>query len=254
MSAPEPGKSRKAASADNGRRSFFRKMGAGVSAALASTAGMARTESGDAGDASLQVALLEEEKTLRKLHRAFERAMDNGRYDEIIGMFADDAVVVFNGGVFDNRSQGVSRLYLHHFRSGKSGKRMEPAPGFELDPDRQRDGVEVSPDRMSAKAVFPYSIQVGRPLESDTSLADMARLHGEGVRTWWEGGVYKLSYGKNAPDGLWKISKLEYNTLSRADYRSGRSYAAPIAVSPFATRFPEDSQGPDALVRPDSVF
>jgi hypothetical protein len=48
--------------------------------------------------------------------------------------------------------------------------------------------------------------------------------------------------------GHWKISRLEYDTLSCADYRPGKSYAQPISVSRFATRFPADQQGPDDLV------
>ena len=248
MSVLKPKKLRNTESADNSRRSFVWKMGAGASAALASTVGMAGAETGTADNPSLQVALLQEEKALRKFHQAFEQAMDKGLHEEVIGMFADDAEVVFNGGVFSKRSQGVSRLYRDHFPSGKTGKRMEPAPGFELAADQQRDSVEVSPDLLSAKAVFPYSIQVGMPFETETSLASMARLHGEGVRTWWEGGVYNVSYRKDVADGRWKISRLEYDTLSRADYRSGRSYARPIAVSRFSTRFPEDQQGPDRLV------
>jgi hypothetical protein len=235
-------------SVDTGRRSFFWKVGAGVSTALASTAVVARAASGG-DDASLKVALLEEEKALRKLHQAFEQAMDKSLYDEVIEMFADDAEVIFNGGVFDHRSQGVSRLYRDRFRLGKTGKRMEPAPGFELDAGQQQDGVEVSADRLSAKAAFPYSIQVGMPIDTGTSLADMARLHGEGVQTWWEGGVYDVSYRKHAVDGRWKISRLEYKTLSRADYRPGRTYAMPIRVSPMSTSYPEDPHGPDALIR-----
>jgi hypothetical protein len=245
----KPEKAPNAVSADVSRRSFFLKVGAGVSTALASTAVMAQAASGDADDSAMQVALLEEERALRKLHQAFEQAMDKGLYDEVIDMFADDAQVLFNGGVFDHRSQGVSRLYRGRFRSGKTGKRMEPAPGFELAADRQQDSVEVSADRLSAKAVFPYSIQVGIPIETDSSLAGMARLHGEGVQTWWEGGVYHVSYRKEAVDGRWKISRLEYDTLSRADWRSGRTYAMPISVPPISTSYPEDPHGPDALIR-----
>jgi len=106
---------------------------------------------------------------------------------------------------------------------------MPPAPGFELGAEQQQERVNVSSDRQSATAVFPYSIQVGTPIETESSLASMARLHGEGVRTWWEGGVYEVSYVKNA-DGHWIIARLEYRTLSRADYRSGRSYAKPMSV------------------------
>jgi hypothetical protein len=227
-------------------------MGAGASAALASTAGMgmANAETSTTDDPTLRAALLEEEKTLRKFHHAFEQAMDKGLHEEVIGMFADDrevAEVVFNGGVFKGRSHGVSRLYRDRFPAGKTGRRMEPAPGFELTAERQHDSVEVSPDLRSAKAVFPYSIQVGIPFETETSLGAMARLHGEGVRTWWEGGVYRINYRKDVA-GHWKISRLEYDTLSRADYRSGKSYAQPISVSRFATRFPADQHGPDELV------
>jgi hypothetical protein len=233
------------------RRSFIWKFGAGVSATLASTAAMATTETAGtktAGteDPALRAALLEEEKALRNFHQAFEQAMDKGLHEEVIAMFAHDAEVVFNGGVF-KRSRGVSRLYRDNFASGKTGGRMAPAPGFELAADQQRDSVEVSADLRSAKAVFPYSIQVGMPFETESSLAAMARLHGEGVRTWWEGGVYRVSYRKDAT-GLWKISRLEYDTLSRADHRPGRSYARPISGARFATCFPEDQQGPDNLV------
>jgi len=248
-STDKPEKASNAVSVDNSRRSFFWKVGAGVSTALASTAVMAGAAPRAADDSSLRAALLEEEMALRKLHQAFEQAMDKGLYDEVIEMFADDAQVIFNGGVFDHRSKGISRLYRDRFRAGKSGKRMEPAPGFELDADRQQERVEVSADRLSAKATFPYSIQVGMPIETETSLAGMARLHGEGVQTWWEGGVYQVSYRKDAVDGRWKIGRLEYNTLSRADYRSGRTYAMPISVSPLSTSYPADPQGPDALVR-----
>ncbi len=242
-------KSRKAADApstDKGRRSFIWKVTAGVSTALASAvAARAEPRSVD-HPALLKVALLEEERVLRLLHQSFEQAMDSGLHEEVIGMFADDAAVVFNGGVF-RRSKGISRLFRDHFQPGKSGRRMEPAPGFELAADQQRDSVEVAADRRSAKAAFTYSIQVGAPLESVTSLASMARLHGEGVQTWWEGGVYDISYRKEA-EGGWQINRLEYATRSRADYRVGRSYAQPIAVPRFAKRFPEDQQGPDALV------
>jgi hypothetical protein len=231
----------------NSRRSFIWTMGAGASAVLASTAGMAGGETATAADPALQVALLQEEKALRKLHQAFEQALNRGLDEEVIGMFADDAEVLFNGGVFKQRNQGVTRLYRDRFRAGTTGRWMAPAPGFELAADQQRDSVEVAADRKSAQAVFPYSIQVGMPLESDSSLLAMARLHGEGVQTWWEGGVYKIAYRKDAA-GNWRIGRLEYDTLTRADYRPGKRHARPISVARMARRFPEDPQGPDDLV------
>ena len=61
----KPGKPRPAESADNSRRSFIWKVGAGASAALASAGGMARAETSQPDDLAMQVALLEEEKALR---------------------------------------------------------------------------------------------------------------------------------------------------------------------------------------------
>jgi hypothetical protein len=231
----------------NSRRSFIWTLGAGASAAVASAAALGGREPVSAADPALQVALLQEEHALRKMHQAFEQAMNKGLNEQVIGLFAVDAEVVFNGGVFQQRNQGVARLYRDRFPSGKSGRWMEPAPGFELAADQQRDNVAVATDRKSAQAVFPYSIQVGMPLESDSSLVAMARLHGEGVRTWWEGGVYKIAYQKDVA-GSWRIGRLEYDTLVRADYRPGKRYAQPISVPRMATRFPEDPHGPDALV------
>lgn len=241
-----PGRSPRGESADGSRRSFFWKLGAGATGVLASSAVVASNESGDADGLALKVALLEEEKALREFHRRFEQAMDKGLFEDTLAMFADDAQVVFNRGVFDNRSNGLKRLFAR-FDAGKTGKRIEPAPGYEIDAERQQDRVEVAADRSTARAAFPYSIQVGAPLESETSLAGMARLHGEGVRTWWEGGVYHLSYTKSAADGEWKIGRLEYETLSRADWRPGRSYAGPITAPRFSALYPEDPQGPDTL-------
>jgi len=222
MSILKPRASRNPEVADKRRRSLFWMLGAGISTALASTTGFARAASGT-GDASAAG----EELAIRKLHRAYEQALDSGQYDEVIGLFADDAEVVFNGESFHRRSQGVSRLYGERFRAGKIGKRMEQAPGFEVDAERRRESVKVSADRLTATALFPFSIQVGAPIETDSSLASMARLHGEGVRTWWEGGEYDVSYVK-AADGSWKIGRLEYRTLSRANYRAGRSHATRI--------------------------
>ena len=68
------------------------------------------------------------------------------------------------------------------------------------------------------------------------------------MRTWWEGGVCRVSYRKTTADGQWQISRLEYDTVSRADYRHGRRSAQPIDVARLSRAFPQDIQGPDELV------
>ena len=161
-------------------------------------------------------------------------------------MFADEAEVIFNGGVFAGKDKGVRRLYCDHFSEGWTGKKIEPAPGFELDPAQFQDVVEVAPDRKSAKARFPYSIQVGTPIISDSQLIQMARLQGQGILRWWEGGVYEASYVKEGNE--WKIGRLEFRVMSKANYTPGRAYANPIDVAAFAKSYPENPTGPDRLL------
>jgi hypothetical protein len=167
-------------------------------------------------------------------------------YEDVVGMFADKADVIFNGGVFAGKDQGVRRLYCDHFSEGWTGKKIEPAPGFELDPSQLQDVVEVAPDRKSAKAQFPYSMQVGTPLISDLPLLDMARRQGQGILQWWEGGIHEISYVKEGD--AWKIKRLEYRVLSKANYKPGRSYAKPISVPIFSETYPENPTGPDKLI------
>ena len=228
------------------RRSFIWKMGAGASAVVATAVSTAKPAAGGAVDPALRAALLEEEKALRNLHRQFEEAMDQGRHEAVIALFADDAEVVFNGGAFRQRT-GVTRLFAEYFPVHRTGGRMVAAPGFDVPGVAHQEHIEVASDRATATARFPYSIQAGAPFETGNSLASMARLQGEGVRTWWEGGQYCVDYRKDGT-GRWKIARLEYDTRARADYRPGRSLAEPITVSRFTRRFPEDRQGPDALV------
>lgn len=241
---------------DGGRRSFIWKTGAAMSAVLASTvAGIAKPKADP--DISLkdqvdrlsnQVASLQEASAIRMLHQAYESHLDKGRYEEAVNMFADDGEVVFNGGVFAGKDKGVRRLYCKHFSAGFTGKKIEPAPGYEQGSEQLQDIVEVALDRKSATARFPYSIQVGRPMSGDSPLVEMARLQGEGILKWWEAGIHEASYVK-AGDG-WKINRIEYRVISKADYKPGRPYAKPIEVPLFSKTYPADPAGPDRLIAP----
>jgi len=238
---------------NNGRRSFIRKTGAALSAVVASAAaGFSRTASNpddglksQIGRLSNRVGNLEDADRVRRLHQAYESRLDRGLYEDVVAMFADDAEVVYNGGLF-RWKQGVRRLYCGHFASGLTGKKIEPAPGFEPDPAQQPDTVEVAEDRKTATGRFPYSIQVGAPMTGDSSLVAMARLQGEGIVKWWECGACEASYVKVGES--WKIRRLHYHAASKADYRPGRAYARPIDVPAFASVFPGSPTGPDKLV------
>lgn len=240
--------------ADTGRRSFIWRVGAGMSAFLAAalpaiakpTIANDKKLKSSVASLSNRVAALENEKSIRKLHKTYEHLLDRGRYHEVLDLFADDAEVIFNGGVFKGR-HGVKRLFCSHFSSGMTGKRIDQAPGFQLDPE-QPEMVAIAPDRKTARASYPYSIQVGAPVESDSLIVKMSRLHGEGIRKWWEGGICKVSYARDTKTNSWKMNRLEYRVLSAADYKPGRSYARPISVARFSKIYPADPSGPDELI------
>jgi carotenoid cleavage dioxygenase len=194
---------------------------------------------------SNRIGSLEDANAIRRLHQTFESRLDRGLYEEVASMFVDDAEVVYNGGLFKGKN-GIRRLYCDHFASGRTGRKIEPAPGFETDSAQQLDIVEVAGDRKAAIGQFPYSMQVGAPMTGDSSLVEMARLQGEGIISWWESGIHEVSYVKKG--NMWKIRKLEYRVTSKADYKPGRSYAKPIDVPAFSSVFPRNPTGPDRLV------
>ncbi|MBP1608274.1 MAG: hypothetical protein H6Q04_509 [Acidobacteria bacterium] len=231
---------------NTGRRSFLWKAGAAMTAAAAAVVpGMAKSSAGkntEAEKLAHQLGMLEDEKSIRALHQTYEALLDSGNYEKMAGLFNEDAAVVFNGGVFKGE-KSIARLYRDHFSAGLTGKKLGPVPGIESAPET----VAVAEDRKSAKAQFPYSVQVGAPMRSNSSLVQMARLHGEGIMKWCESGIYEISYTKCGKDGSWKITKLEYRALSKTDFRPGRAYANPISVPQFEKTYPEDATGPDSL-------
>jgi hypothetical protein len=223
----------------NGRRSFIWKAGAAMSAVVASAVSGISKPAGRADGSK-------DANAVRMLHRTYESLIDKGRYEEALDLFADKAEAVFNGGIFAGKRGGLRRLYFENFSAGMTGKKIEPPASFEPDPARDLDIVEVAPDGKTASGRFPYSMQVGTPIEGNSSLLEMARLHGEGIAKRWEGGICEASYLKVGES--WKIRRIEYRALSKAHYRPGQHDAKPVDVPAFAVRYPDDPKGPDRLV------
>jgi hypothetical protein len=228
------------------RRSFIRKTGAALSAVLATAvAGISKskTDEDPAGRLSARLGILEDANAVRTLYQSYESYLDQGMYEEIVNLFADDGEVYFNGGLFSGKEKGIRRLYLGQFGEGLTGKKVEPAPG------QQRETIEVATDRKYAKAHFPFSIRVGIPLGPESTLVQMARLQGQGIVHWWESGICKSSYVRVGD--VWKIRKIEYRTMLQASQALGWAYARPISVPLFSKTFPENPAGPDTLITPE---
>jgi hypothetical protein len=238
---------------DKGRRSFVWRAGAAMSAMAASAVAGISKSSPDSDDGSKsamdrlsnQVGRLEDANAIRRLHDTYESHLNKGMYEEAAGMFVDEAEAVYNGGLFAGK-KGIRRLYCDHFASRQAGKKITPAPGFEPDASEQQEIVEVAADRKTASCQFSYSMQVGEPMAGNSSLEQMARLQGEGIVKWWEGGVCEANYVKVGES--WKIQRLEYKPVSKADYRPGQIYSKPIDAPAFSMTYPANPTGPDKLV------
>ncbi len=243
---------------DAGRRSFIWKAGAAVSALLATAVPAVampifKKEKGLESEMERlnnRVGILEDEKSVHALHRTYEALLDRGDYENLVELFSNDSEVIFNGGLYKGKETGVRRLFCGLFRSGMTGKRISPAPGFESAFEPAHDHIQISSDRGSAEAWFSYSIQVGAPLISDSVLIKMARLQGGGVMKWWEGGACNISCVKDAVNGAWKIKRLEYKAHAKRDYRPGKSYSMPVSEVPFSKVYPEEPNGPDKILIP----
>ena len=111
---------------NTGRRSFIWKTGAAMSAVVASAvAGISspKTDSGaslkDRVDRlSNRIGSLEDANAIRGLHQTYESFLDKGRYEEVVGMFSNDAETVYNNGLFAGRgsvsetSVAAARIFL----------------------------------------------------------------------------------------------------------------------------------------------
>jgi hypothetical protein len=240
-----------------GRRSFIWKSGAAISAVVASAVTGFSKSGADRSTGSqnpidrlsAQIGILEDANAIRKLHQSYEAYLDQGLYEEIVSLFADDGEVYFNGGLFSGKDKGIRRLYQGHFNEGLTGKQIEPGPGCQRDAAKHQDAIEVATDRKSAKARFAFSMRVGTPMDSESTLVQMARLQGQGIVHWWESGIYENSYMKIGD--AWKIKRINYRTIVQANPALGWAYAKPISVPLFSKAYPEHPTGPDKLVAPE---
>lgn len=243
---------------NEGRRSFMWKAGAAVSAVLAaSVPAMSMPNSGkddslnnEVDRLSAKLKTLEDETKIRELHRSFESLLDRGRYEDLVDLFSADGQATWNGGIFKGKERGVRRFFCDCFRAGKTGKKVAPAPGFEFDSEQLHEKIEIYGEHQTATARFPYSMQVGTPLLSDSVLVQMARLQGGGIMKWWEGGSCLVSFIKEVEGNSWKIKSIDFQALARAEYAPGRSYAKPVDRPLFSKVYPDDPSGPDQLSKP----
>lgn len=202
------------------RRSFIWKAGAALSATVASAAAMASGGAPRATNAmsdakelerlARQLGLREDADAIRQVHQSFASALNERRYEDVVGLFADDAEVHFNGKVFAGKDHGIRRLYVEQFGQRFTDPTPEPVHACVAD-SSEPCRIEVAPDRQSATARFPCLTQVETALDGHSPLVEMARQQGQGVVHSWEHGVYENTYVKRGAE--WKILQLRYSAM-----------------------------------------
>jgi len=192
------------------RRSFLKKSGLALSGALAAVAtGSAKTEpSANFNDElALRLGKLEDANAVREVYRTYESAINQGRYEDAWNLFTEKSEVSFGGSIFAGKHSGVRHLYMENFLQGHTGKKVEMS---EPSADTTAENIEPSADRKSVKAVFPYSMRVGAPMDASLQLVQMALIQGGGVEYRLENGQCEVSFVKE--DEIWKISRIEYHS------------------------------------------
>ena len=211
------------------RRSFIKKSGAALSGALAAVAAGSANAApavSTGNELALRLGKLEDANAVRAVYKAYESALNYGRYEDALNLFADDSEVVFGGGIFAGKDKGVHRLYMENFRQGLTGKKVEMSEDAE--------NIETAADRRSARAVFPYSMRVGMPMDASLQLVQMARIQGGGVQHWQESGQCDVSFIKEGESWM----------ISRIDYRPAQTDKTVW----FTKTYPENALGPDSLI------
>jgi SnoaL-like domain len=185
---------------------------------------------------------------IRELNRRYGQTLNEHRLEDLVGLFADDAEVRFNGGEFVGRD-GVRRLYVEHF--GRSlerepADRAEPVHTLVLDMPGRPQLIETAADGKSATARLSRLVRAEAAIVSHSSLAEMAREQGQGIVRWWEDGAYEIDYVR-VRDG-WKIRRLAYHASPASVPVPGYCAPPPRRVPLFQATFPDHPAGPDRLL------
>ena len=180
---------------------------------------------------------LEDINAIRRLHWAYGYYCDFNRAEDIVGLFAEDGVVVFLSGEYRGHA-GVRRLYgtwfQNYFTQGVNG----PVDGFLLDHFQMQDIITVADDRRTAKGRF-RGLLLGGCHETRPYKPEGLPLQ------FFEAGLYENDYVRER--GVWKIKRLDYMMQWQAEYEKGWSRTV-AHLQPATQTYPANPLGPDVLL------
>jgi len=162
------------------RRRFFFETGAALSAPLA--IGTAWASAADDGAfASMRAGELGAIKAIRGLHQTLAEHIRSRAADDIANLFLDRAGADNVAGI----------------------RRLAPADFGE------REVIELAADGDSARVEVPCEIEIESEIEAEGTLAEMARLQGDGVLRRRE--MRMLEADLVVHEGAWKFRRLRFS-------------------------------------------
>lgn len=166
--------------AQSTRRAFLK--GAAVAAAplaAAAAPAAAMAMNGEADDSRARLARMEDIEAVRTLHRDFVKQVNAGKPDKAAALFDDPAKAELE--------PGVTRLVPDDWAADPSGD----------------ETIALSDDRQSATLTAACAVSTETPIDSDCTLAQMARLQGDGVIRATDRRKLQARFVKR--DGEWRI-------------------------------------------------
>jgi hypothetical protein len=212
---------------------------------------------------AVRLGTLEDMEAIRHLQHAYGYYLDKCLYAEIVDLFADDAEIHVDGGIYRGKAS-QKRFYARQLAQSEPGSDGQhpgtepqpgaaagtltsgrggaqgPAYGLLLDHLTLQDVIDVAPDRRTAKARFRVFVQGGS--HDSRKVASAA-----GAQQWWEGGIYENTYAK-AEDGRWRFARLSYRTVYQAAYETGWAHTPVVQENGARKVYPEDPLGPDEVL------
>ena len=209
-----------------------RKLTIAALAALALAAPLpaaAQNVDGEIAALTRRVEVLEGNRAVKKLQRAFGYYVDRGLWGEAADLFADDGTIEIGAdGVYVGKDR--IREYLKRLHGNQEGLIYgQLNEWITLQP-----AVTVAKDGMTATARW-----------RDQGMLGQYKQHAE-----WRDGVYENAYVKE--DGIWKIKSLHLFVTFIAPYEKGWARLEPgegLAQSEASKAFPPD-RGPTVTYEP----
>jgi hypothetical protein len=146
----------------------------------------------------LRVQRIQDINAIKRLQRAYGYYHDEGQWDDVADLFADDATIeIGNDGVYRGRIR--IREYFRTLGNGRNGL----APGQLTEHLQVMPVISIAADGRRANGTWRAIILEGQL----------------GKDAWWSEGPYENEYVKQ--NGIWKIAKLQWFQTLRVPYDGG---------------------------------